>query len=97
MKIRRFVARDMRTALTQIKEELGADAVIMSNKKIPEGVELMAAVDQNQQQNSAAVNNSTATPAQGNSAHEMAEDVVSHFRYEKRCPARLQIKHKNSL
>ena len=45
MKIRRFVAKDMRTALTQIKEELGVDAVIMSNKKIPEGVELMAAVD----------------------------------------------------
>lgn len=48
MKIRRFVAKDMRTALTQIKEELGVDAVIMSNKKIPEGVELMAAVDYNQ-------------------------------------------------
>lgn len=45
----------MRTALAQIKEELGADAVIMSNKKIPEGVELMAAVDysQNTQPNSA--------------------------------------------
>lgn len=48
MKIRRFVAKDMRTALAQIKEELGADAVIMSNKKIPEGVELMAAVDHHQ-------------------------------------------------
>ena len=48
MKIRRFVAKDMRTALTTIKEELGADAVIMSNKKIPEGVELMAAVDYHQ-------------------------------------------------
>ncbi len=48
MKIRRFVARDMRTALIEIKEELGADAVIMSNKKIPEGVELMAAVDYSQ-------------------------------------------------
>jgi flagellar biosynthesis protein FlhF len=45
VKIKRFVAKDMRTALTQIKEELGADAVIMSNKKIPEGVELMAAID----------------------------------------------------
>ncbi|GAA5132188.1 flagellar biosynthesis protein FlhF [Thalassotalea piscium] len=48
MKIKRFVAKDMRTALIDIKEELGADAVIMSNKKIPEGVELMAAVDYNQ-------------------------------------------------
>lgn len=41
----------MRTALVQIKEELGADAVIMSNKKIPEGVELMAAVDYSQSVN----------------------------------------------
>jgi len=45
MKIRRFVAIDMKTALAKIKEELGADAVIMSNKKIAEGVEIMAAVD----------------------------------------------------
>jgi flagellar biosynthesis protein FlhF len=45
VKIRRFVAKDMRSALAQIKDELGADAVIMSNKKIPEGVELMAAID----------------------------------------------------
>ena len=45
MKIRRFVAVDMKTALAQIKEELGADAVIMSNKKIAGGVEIMAAID----------------------------------------------------
>ncbi len=48
MKIRRYVARDMRSALAQIKEELGTEAVILSNKKIPEGVELMAAVDYNE-------------------------------------------------
>lgn len=53
MKIRRFVARDMKTALAQIKEELGSEAVIMSNKKIAEGVELMAAVDYAQSASSA--------------------------------------------
>ncbi|TMM44931.1 flagellar biosynthesis protein FlhF [Colwellia ponticola] len=64
MKIRRFVAKDMRTALALIKEELGVDAVIMSNKKIPEGVELMAAVDYNQ-----------AVPAaKENRARDMAQD-----------------------
>ena len=47
LKIKRFVEKDMRSALTQIKDELGADAVIMSNKRVPEGVELMAAVDNN--------------------------------------------------
>lgn len=35
----------MRTALNEVKEELGADAVIMSNKKVTGGVEIVAAVD----------------------------------------------------
>jgi flagellar biosynthesis protein FlhF len=45
MKIRRFFAADMRQALRQIKESLGADAVILSNKSVEGGVELVAAVD----------------------------------------------------
>jgi flagellar biosynthesis protein FlhF len=53
LKIKRFVAKDMKSALAQIKEELGSDAVIMSNKRVPEGVELMAAVDNNVEINAA--------------------------------------------
>lgn len=45
MKIRRFFGKDMREALKQVKDELGGDAVIMSNKKVAGGVELVAAVD----------------------------------------------------
>lgn len=45
MKIRRFYGKDMREALTQVKEELGGDAVIMSNKKVADGVEIVAAYD----------------------------------------------------
>ncbi|WP_305832056.1 flagellar biosynthesis protein FlhF [Photobacterium leiognathi] len=45
MKIKRFFAKDMRTALSEVKEELGPDAVIMSNKKVSGGVEIVAAVD----------------------------------------------------
>ncbi|QBL09852.1 flagellar biosynthesis protein FlhF [Rheinheimera sp. D18] len=45
MKIKRFVAKDMRTALTEVKEFLGPDAIILSNKKVPEGVEIVAAID----------------------------------------------------
>ncbi|HAS6206610.1 TPA: flagellar biosynthesis protein FlhF [Vibrio vulnificus] len=45
MKIKRFFAKDMRTALLQVKEELGVDAVIMSNKKVAGGVEIVAAID----------------------------------------------------
>ncbi|MDD1822147.1 flagellar biosynthesis protein FlhF [Photobacterium sp. ZSDE20] len=45
MKIKRFFAKDMRTALLQVKEELGSEAVIMSNKKVAGGVEIVAAID----------------------------------------------------
>lgn len=45
MKLKRFVAADMRSALSLIKEELGAEAVIMSNKRVAEGVEIIAGVE----------------------------------------------------
>ena len=46
MKIKRFFAKDMRAALAEIKETLGVDAIIMSNKKTADGVEIVAAVDE---------------------------------------------------
>lgn len=45
MKIRRFYGKDMREALNQVKAELGGDAVIMSNKKVADGIEIVAAYD----------------------------------------------------
>lgn len=45
MKLKRFVAKDMRTALAKIKEELGAEAVIMSNKRVGSNVEIIAGVE----------------------------------------------------
>lgn len=45
MKIKRFVADDMRTALRKVSETLGPDAVILSNNRVDEGVEIVAAID----------------------------------------------------
>ncbi len=45
MKIRRFFAPDMKTALRQVSEELGPDAAIMSSRKADGGVEVVAALD----------------------------------------------------
>lgn len=45
MKIKRFFAPDIRQALRQVKSTLGADAVILSNKKVDGGIELVAAMD----------------------------------------------------
>ena len=45
MKLKRFVAEDMRAALAQIKNELGPDAVIMSNNRTESGVEIVVGFD----------------------------------------------------
>jgi flagellar biosynthesis protein FlhF len=45
MKIKRFVAQDMRQALRLVRETLGEEAVILSNKSVEGGVEITAAVD----------------------------------------------------
>src|ERR1700691_3801883 len=45
MKIKRYLAADMRNALRAIREEQGADAVILSSRATPQGVEVCAAVD----------------------------------------------------
>jgi flagellar biosynthesis protein FlhF len=45
MKIVRHIAPDMRQAMRSIREQLGDDAVILSSRRIPEGVEVTAAID----------------------------------------------------
>lgn len=45
MKIKRFVAADMRQAMREVREEQGPDAVILSTRRLDEGVEIIAAVD----------------------------------------------------
>ena len=41
MQVKRFVAADMRRALELVRQELGADAIILSSNRTPEGVELL--------------------------------------------------------
>jgi len=45
MKIKRFFAKDMRQAMRMVKEDQGADAVILSNQETAEGVEVVVAID----------------------------------------------------
>ncbi|MCX7513155.1 flagellar biosynthesis protein FlhF [Frateuria sp. STR12] len=45
MKIKRFVAPDMRQAMREVREEQGPDAVILSTRRVDEGIEIIAAVD----------------------------------------------------
>jgi flagellar biosynthesis protein FlhF len=45
MKIKRFVAKSMREAIRLVRDEQGPDAVILSNRRVPGGVEVVAATD----------------------------------------------------
>lgn len=45
MKIKRYYAADMRKAISLVRDELGPDAVIMSNQRVSNGVEVVAAID----------------------------------------------------
>jgi flagellar biosynthesis protein FlhF len=45
MKIKRYLAVSMRAALAQVRAEQGPDAVILSSRRVDEGIEVIAAVD----------------------------------------------------
>ncbi|MEH6493103.1 flagellar biosynthesis protein FlhF [Halopseudomonas sp.] len=45
MKVKRFFAADMRQAMKLVRDELGADASIIANRRVAGGVELTAALD----------------------------------------------------
>jgi flagellar biosynthesis protein FlhF len=59
VKIRRFYGKDMREALKQVKDELGGDAVIMSNKKLADGIEIVAAYDKDPTKKQAVAQNTS--------------------------------------
>lgn len=45
MKIKRYLDKDMRRVLRQVREDQGPDAVILSNRRVEQGIEVIAAID----------------------------------------------------
>ncbi len=45
MKIKRYFASNVRQAIALVRDDLGEDAIILSNKNVQGGIEIMAAVD----------------------------------------------------
>ena len=45
MKVKRFFAKSMAEALKQVSEQMGPDAVILSNRRVDGGVEIVCALD----------------------------------------------------
>jgi flagellar biosynthesis protein FlhF len=86
MKIKRYVATDMRQAMRLVRESLGADAVILSSRRGSEGVEIIAAIDYDE----AAIHDSAAesepvlpvpatTQAEGATASPMVAAHIDNF------------------
>ncbi|HHC72206.1 MAG TPA: flagellar biosynthesis protein FlhF, partial [Thiotrichales bacterium] len=45
MKVKRLFGTDMRQAIRRVREELGPEAVILSNRRVNGGVEILAALE----------------------------------------------------
>ena len=45
MKIKRYVDTDMRHVLRRVRQDQGPDAVILSNRRVDDGIEVIAAID----------------------------------------------------
>ena len=63
MKIKRFLASDMRQAMRDVRAEQGADAVILSTRRLEDGIEIIAAVDYDESLMREAARHGTPTPA----------------------------------
>lgn len=90
MKIKRFFASEMREAIRQVKEELGADAVILSNNKVDGGIELVAAIDYDEEAVKRSVNTEPKTKyASGEQAANQRPAMASQKKpaQEKRKPS----------
>lgn len=77
MKIKKYVSSDMRQALRAIREEQGPDAVILSNRTLPDGVEITVAIDYEAE---AWAGSSPAAPLKRTAPAESSSDGVQGFR-----------------
>ena len=45
MQVKKVIAKDLRSALKVVREELGPNAIILSNKKVQNNIELLCTLD----------------------------------------------------
>ena len=88
MKITRFQAEDVRSTIRKVRETLGPDAVILSNKKVNGGVEIVAAIDYDESLMGGVV----AQPSSGQASTETYEEKAAKQKNvtEQQSPTRQQ-------
>ncbi len=73
MKIKRYVDSDMRHVLRRVRQDQGPDAVILSNRRVDDGIEVVAAIDYDEALMQSALGQ---TPASADFVEE--SEVVEH-------------------
>jgi len=68
MKVKRFFAPDMRQAIQKVREDQGPDAVILSNRQVHGGIEIIAALDYDESLFEASAEDSNIAPQATGSA-----------------------------
>lgn len=78
MKIKRYLDKDMRHVLRRVREDQGPDAVILSNRRVDDGIEVIAALDYDEALVRHALGESpeTEAPINSDALAEIAEDDV---------------------
>ena len=70
MKIKKFIAPDIRRAIKMVRDEQGPDAVIISNRRVDGGVEIISAIDYDESLLSRLDDDSGANPIRNNRNNE---------------------------
>ncbi|MGI9238580.1 MAG: flagellar biosynthesis protein FlhF [Woeseiaceae bacterium] len=73
MKIKRYLDKDMRHVLRRVREDQGPDAVILSNRRVDDGIEVIAAIDYDE----ALVRQAMGVPAETD--EDLDTDVLARF------------------
>lgn len=87
MRVKRFTAADIRTAMAQIKDELGADAVILSNRQVDGQVEILAALDYDEHLINQALDQNLMKNARPGSAAAYYEQAAAEHEAREQTPA----------
>lgn len=82
MKIKRFLDVDSRRAMAQVRAQLGADAVILSNKNVDGQVEIVAAMDFDAAAFASAENTLPREPAAIPVSHEIGSPTMTDLQRE---------------
>ena len=80
MKVKRFFAQTMAEALKQVSEQMGPDAVILSNRRVDGGVEIVTALDYDENMARQRLGNQAEEATNGSRLAEMQAD--QHRRLE---------------